>query len=238
MANRLREISKVKKFIADGVLYAELNELLSKELAEAGYAGVEIRNGPMRTEILIRATRPQEVVGEGARRIRELTKVVQNRFKFQPGSVEMFAERVNNRGLCADVQAESLRFKLLSGLPVRRAAYGIIRFVMESGAKGVEVIVSGKLRGARAKAMKFRNGYMIKSGQSNREYVRSAVRHILLRQGVLGVKVMIMLPHDPQGREGPSKPLADVVKVFEPKETDAPNVPGKPSRAPRAAAQQ
>jgi ribosomal protein S3 len=36
------------------------------------------------------------------------------------------------------------------------ACYGVLRFIMESGAKGCEVIVSGKLRAQRAKAMKFK----------------------------------------------------------------------------------
>jgi small subunit ribosomal protein S3e len=36
---------------------------------------------------------------------------------------------------------------------------------MESGAKGCEVVVSGKLRAARAKSMKFTDGFMIHSGQ-------------------------------------------------------------------------
>jgi hypothetical protein len=58
MSDRLRNISKKRKFVADGVFYAELNELLTRELAEAGYAGVEIRNSPTRTEIVIRATQP------------------------------------------------------------------------------------------------------------------------------------------------------------------------------------
>ena len=66
--------------------------------------------------------------------------------------------QVANRGLCAIAQCESLRYKLLGGLAVRRACYGILRFVMESGAKGAEVTVSGKIRGARAKAMKFKVG--------------------------------------------------------------------------------
>lgn len=44
-----------------------------------------------------------------------------------------------------------------------RACYGVLRFVMESGAKGCEVIVSGKLRAARAKSMKFKDGYMVSS---------------------------------------------------------------------------
>ena len=60
------------------------------------------------------------VLGEKGRRIRELTSVVQKRFKFPEGNVELYAEKVNNRGLCAIAQAESLRYKLLGGLAVRR----------------------------------------------------------------------------------------------------------------------
>lgn len=69
------------------------------------------------------------------------------------------------------------------------ACYGVLRFVMESGAKGCEVVVSGKLRAARAKSMKFTDGFMIHSGQPSVDYVDYAVRHVLLRQGVLGIKV-------------------------------------------------
>lgn len=60
---------------------------------------------------------------------------------------------------------------------------------MESGAKGCEVVVSGKLRAARAKSMKFTDGFMIHSGHPVHEFVDYAVRHVLLKQGVLGIKV-------------------------------------------------
>lgn len=56
---------------------------------------------------------------------------------------------------------------------------------MESGAKGCEVVVSGKLRGQRAKSMKFVDGLMIHSGDPINDYVDTAVRHVLLRQGKL-----------------------------------------------------
>ena len=69
------------------------------------------------------------------------------------------------------------------------ACYGVLRFVMESGAKGCEVVVSGQLRAARAKSMKFTDGFMIHSGQPAVDFVDFAVRHVLLRQGVLGIKV-------------------------------------------------
>ena len=101
---------------------------------------------------------------------------------------------------------------------MRRACYGVVRFVMEAGAKGVECVVAGKIRGARAKAMKFTDGYMIKSGEPKRQYVDTAVRHVSLRQGMLGVRVTIMLPWDPTGKTGPKTPLPDQVIVHEPKE--------------------
>lgn len=72
---------------------------------------------------------------------------------------------------------------------MRRACYGVLRFIMESGARGCEVVVSGKLRGQRAKSMKFVDGLMIHSGDPCNDYVNTATRHVLLRQGVLGIKV-------------------------------------------------
>ena len=124
-------------------------------------------------------------------------------------------------------QAESLRYKLLGGLAARRACYGVVRFIMENGAKGCEVIISGKLRAQRAKAMKFKDGYMLKSGNATLHYIDSAVRHINLKQGVLGISVQIMLPYDPTGRNGCAVMQPDVVEVRAPKPEPKLNVPAK-----------
>jgi small subunit ribosomal protein S3e len=216
-------------------MFAEINELLNRELSDAGYAGVEIRNAPMKTEIIIRASRTQEVLGDKGRRIKELTAAIQKRFGFDENAVELYAERVASRGLSAQAQAESLKYKLLGGLAVRRACYGIIRFVMESGAKGVEVVVAGKLRGQRAKAMKFRDGYMVKTGHSAFLYQDYATRHVMMRQGIMGVRVKIMLPHDPTGVAGVKKRLSDVVEILQPKEQEE-RKPAQRAAAPAPAA--
>jgi small subunit ribosomal protein S3e len=210
--------SKKRKFVADGVFYAELNEFLRRELAEDGYTGVEVRVTPHRTEIIIKATRTKEVLGEKGQRIAQLTSLVQKRYNFPDGGVELYVKKVDNRGLSAIAQAESLRYKLMGGLAVRRACYGVVRFVMDSKAKGCEVIVSGKLRAQRAKTMKFKDGYMINSGHPADMYVDRAIRHVYLRQGVLGIQVYIMLPHDPEGKEGPSLPQPDHVTILPPKD--------------------
>mmetsp|Transcript_16543 Transcript_16543/g.18392 ORF Transcript_16543/g.18392 Transcript_16543/m.18392 type:complete len:266 (+) Transcript_16543:37-834(+) len=224
MTSQPTRISKKRKFVRDGIFYAELNAFFKKELAEEGYSGVEVRVTPNRTEVIIRATRPKNVLGLKGRRIRELTSVVQKRFGYEEGAIELYAERVHNRALSAQAQAESLRYKLLGLLPVRRACYGVLRFIMEKDAKGVEIVVSGKLRGQRAKAMIFRDGYMIRAGAAIRDYIDTAIRHVMLRQGVMGVRVTIMLPYDASGKQGPRKPLPDVVKVREPKIQEVPVV--------------
>uniref|UniRef100_A0A915N669 40S ribosomal protein S3 n=1 Tax=Meloidogyne javanica TaxID=6303 RepID=A0A915N669_MELJA len=168
-------ITKKRKAIQDGLFKAELNNFLMKELAEDGYSGVEVRRAPSRTEVIIMATRTQSVLGERGKRIRELTALVQKRFGYASGQIELYAEKVSSRGLCAVAQCESLRYKLVGGLAVRRACYGVLRFIMESGARGCEIVVSGKLRGQRAKAMKFVDGVMIHSGNPVTEYIQEAV---------------------------------------------------------------
>ena len=79
--------------------------------------------------------------------------------------------------MCSPVRVAACVFtrsvKLLAMLPARRASYAILKFVMESGAKGCQIVISGKLRGQRAKAAKFRDGYMVKSGQTSRGTWRS-----------------------------------------------------------------
>jgi len=128
---------------------------------------------------------------------------------------------VANKGLCASAQAESLRYKLLYGLAVRRACYGVLRVIMEAGAKGAEVSVSGKVRAQRAQVMKFADGYMISTGHPKDMYIVSSQRNVMMRQGIIGVRVKIMLPHDPSGKLGPKQPIPDTIVIKEPKEDES-----------------
>ena len=113
---------------------------------------------------------------------------------------------------------------------------------MESGAKGCEVVVSGKLRAARAKSMKFTDGFMIHSGQPARDFIDSATRHVLLRQGVLGIKVKIMRasssPNDPSGEKASGTGLPDSVTIIEPKEEQSVVQPMSQDYGAKAAAAQ
>uniref|UniRef100_A0A1I8JDA4 Small ribosomal subunit protein uS3 n=1 Tax=Macrostomum lignano TaxID=282301 RepID=A0A1I8JDA4_9PLAT len=215
-ASKNAVMSKKRAFVANGVFRAELDEFLKRELAEDGYSGIELRVTPAKIEVIVLATRTQSVLGEKGRKVRELTAVLQKRFGFEDGQIEIYAEKMANRGLSAVAQAESLRYKLLGGLAVRRACYGVLRFIMESGAKGAEVIVSGKLRGQRAKSMKFTEGFMIHSGEPSVRFIDRSVRHVQLRQGNWEA---------PAGGVAPRKPLPDHVTIADPKEQPVPAEP-------------
>jgi len=213
-------ISKKRKLIKDGLFYAEVNEFLRRYLSVDGYAGVELKQKPDCVQVVIKCTKTPEIV----KKIPEIQKLLQLRYKFPAEGIKIFAEKVQPRGLSARAQAQSICYKLTQGVAVRRACYSVLKYIMDNGnAKGVQIIISGKLRGARAKAMKFKEGFMISSGNATREYIVEAVEHVLLRSGTIGVRVTIMLPRDTEGNRGgilPTNDLPDVVTVLDPKKLD------------------
>lgn len=220
-ARKVRKINTKKKFVADGVFQAELNEFLTRTLGMEGYAGIEVRATSMSTEIRVKAAKAKEILEKSARKIRELKSLIEKRYNFndEDNKVELSIKPLAyDKNLCAAAQAETLKFKLLNGTPVRLAANNILGLVMRrGGAKGVEVIISGKVRGQRAKSQKYKQGYMVSTGQPKLEFIDEAVRHVELRQGVLGVKVKIMMDHE-RAVGKYRKIMPDFVKINEPKE--------------------
>jgi len=186
-----------------------------------GYAGIEVRATSMSTEIRVKATKTKDILEKQARKVRELKSLIEKRYNFndEDNKVELSIKPLPyDKNLCASAQAETLKFKLLNGTPVRVAANNILGLVMRrGGAKGCEVIISGKIRGQRAKSQKYKQGYMVSTGQPKLEFIDEAVRHVELRQGVLGVKVKIMADNErAQGKY--RKVMPDYVKIHEPKD--------------------
>jgi small subunit ribosomal protein S3e len=219
--------STKKKFVADGVFRAEVNELLSQSLADFGFSGIEINFTKSATEVRVLVSKFNDLMDPSKQsgiKIKELKGLIEQRYGFDRTPDHKFvllAKKTTHGGLNAQEQAEYLKKRLLLGIPVRTAATNVIRQMLQRGAKGCEVIVSGKVRQQRAKSMKFRDGYMIHSGQPRISYMDTAVRHIGLRQGIIGVKVRIMLPYNPLAAQGKGfgigKPLPDVITFIEEK---------------------
>lgn len=96
--------------------------------------------------------------------------------------------------------------------------------VMRQGkAVGCEVRISGKVRGQRAKAQKYVMGYQVSTGQPRNDFIDKAIRHVELRQGMLGLKVKIM--GATEIGTGPNRiVMPDVIKIMEPKDDDVKDV--------------
>ena len=80
------------------------------------------------------------------------------------------------------------------GIHFRRAAYWALRRIMEAGALGAEVIISGKLTTERARYEKYREGYLPKTGDPVMKQLKTAVAYTQLKPGIFGVKVNILPP--------------------------------------------
>ncbi|WP_457754567.1 30S ribosomal protein S3 [Thermococcus sp.] len=198
-------------FIREAVKEMLIDEYLEKELRRAGYGGLDIKKTPLGTKVIIFAANPGYVIGRGGRRIRELTRVLERQFGLENPQIEV--EEIKNPYLNAKVQAVRLAQALERGVHFRRAAYAAIRAIMRNGARGVEIRLSGKLTGERAKSIRFYQGYLAKVGNPAETLVSKGYAQALLKLGVIGVKVAIMPPEArlPDEIEIIEKPLEEEV---------------------------
>ena len=224
--------STKRKFINDGVFRAEVNELLRKAFAEFGFSGIEVNFSKGKTEVRVLVSRFNQLMNRDLKdstnsiKVNELKGLIEQRFGFNSEKnpnhkFTLHLKRTYHRGIEAQEQAEHLKKRLLMGTPARSAAMNVIRNMLNKGAKGCEVIISGKLRQQRAKSMKYKDGFMIHTGQPAKTYISSAVRHLELKQGIMGIKVKIMLPYNPEANKGKGfgipEPIPDVITFKEPK---------------------
>jgi small subunit ribosomal protein S3 len=185
-------LSAVEHFIEESVKKAEIDEFLRNEFERAGYGGVSITKTPLGTHIVVYTMRPGLVIGRGGETIRELARVLEE--KFQLPIPQISVAEIEIPELNAYVVASRIASALKRGVHYRRSGYWALNQIMEAGALGAEIIISGKLRTDRARYEKFRAGYMPKSGEPARKYMRKAEVHVQLKSGILGVKVRIMPP--------------------------------------------
>ena len=81
---------------------------------------------------------------------------------------------------------------------------------MGAGAQGVEITISGKIRGSRSAVAKFVEGYIKKCGEPSTRLVEEGFATVKLKPGVLGIYVRIMPPETV---------LPDSVEILPPKMT-------------------
>ncbi len=181
-----------RKFVTENIRRVLLKEYLMKAVDRAGFGGVEVQRTPMGTRVTLITERPGIVIGRRGAAIKTLTTAIEKDFKFDNPQVEV--QEVDNPNLNAQIMAEKLAFALERGWHFRRAGHSTVRRVMESGARGCHVVISGKLTGERHRTEKFKEGYIKFCGEPKLKFIRQGFAVAKLKPGVIGVKVEIMAP--------------------------------------------
>jgi small subunit ribosomal protein S3 len=163
-----------------------------KSLKELVMEGLIITKTPLGTNVVVYAMRPGLIIGRGGETIKNLAKVLEEKFNLPNPQISVAEIEVPE--LNPYVMASRVAAALRRGVHFRRAAFWALNQIMGAGALGVEIIISGKLRTERARAEKFRDGYIPKSGDPAMKYVRKAVAHVQLKPGIFGVQVLIVSP--------------------------------------------
>jgi small subunit ribosomal protein S3 len=185
-------MSIVKRFITESIKRTEIDEFLQKKLERAGYGGVNLSKTPLGTHVVVYAMRPGLVIGRGGETIKELARSLEENFKVSNPQISVSEIEVPE--LNAHVIAARVASALERGVHFRRAAFWALNQVMDAGALGVEIVVSGKLRTERARFEKFRAGYFPRCGEPALRWMRKAEAHVQLKPGIIGVRVKLMPP--------------------------------------------
>lgn len=185
-------MSIVKRFITESIKKTEIDEFLQKKLERAGYGGINLSKTPLGTHVVVYAMRPGLVIGRGGETIRELATVLEQNFKITNPQISVSEIEVPEMN--AHVVASRVASALERGVHFRRAAFWALNQVMDAGALGVEIVISGKLRTERARFEKFRAGYFPRCGEPALRWMRKAEMHVQLKPGIIGVRVKLMPP--------------------------------------------
>jgi small subunit ribosomal protein S3 len=181
-----------KKFVQEGLTKALVHEYLSEELERAGYGGMVMNRTPMGTQITVYAEKPGMVIGKGGKLIRKITRDLDRKFRLDNPQIDV--QDVGRGDLNSQVVANRLASSLERGWYFRKAGQSVLRRVMESGALGCEIIISGKLTGPRSRTEKFISGYIKHSGKPAEEIVEKGYSVAVKKLGVIGCQVRIIPP--------------------------------------------
>jgi len=186
-------MSVTKYFIKDVSRRLEIDEHLAQELKRAGYSRVELTKSPVGTRVVIYAAKPGMVIGRRGQSIRDLTKLLEEKFGIENPQLSVATIEVPEQD--PKVVASQVAQALQRGVHFRRSAYWAIQRVIESGALGVEITIRGKLTTERARYEKFRAGYLPRVGDPVLKNLRTAVVDVQLKQGLFGINVRVLPPN-------------------------------------------
>ena len=171
-----------------------VREYIKKSLGKGKISKVKIKYTPVGEKIIISTNKPGLVIGRGGEKIMELTTTLKTKFKLENPHVEI--DEIKEPEFDAQINADEIALSLerFGPLKFKVVAYRTLQRIINAGALGVEIRLSGKLPGSRAKSWRFAQGYLKKTGDSAK-VVDRAQSSAQTKPGTVGIKVSILSPH-------------------------------------------
>ncbi|KPN31879.1 30S ribosomal protein S3 [Halolamina pelagica] len=211
-----------QQFIENGLQRSQIDEFFADELSRAGYGGMDIAKTPMGTQIVLKAEKPGMVIGKGGKNIRKITTELEDRFDMEDPQIDV--QEVDEPDLNAQIVADRLANALERGWYFRKAGHTTIDRMMEAGALGAEIVLSGKVTGARSRVEKFNRGYIKHNGEPAQSVVDEGQGVAVMKLGTIGVTVKVI---------GPDATLPDDFEITETDEAPR-SSRSRPARASRS----
>ena len=215
----------IRKMIGRNVERQLVREYLLKETERAGFGGLHFNRTPEGTKVTLSAEQVGRVIGRRGKVIHELQRRLQEDFKLTNPQLEV--EEIEDSRINAQVMASRLASSLERGWFFRRAGHSTVQNVMDAGARGCIVILSGKITGARHRVEKFQKGHIKYCGETALQFMDVGFSTAVKKLGTVGCTVRIMrpgtkLPHEITIRERHESGLPQLVEAsgFVPLELD------------------
>ena len=184
-----------RKLLKSKVKEYQIETYVASTLQNAGHSHTKVVRTPLGEKIIIFASRPGIVVGRKGENIKKLTNTLKRKFKLENPQIEI--AEVESPNMDAQIVAERIASTLERfGLKRFKATgHRTLADVMNSGAVGIEIVMSGKIPSTRARSWRFYAGYLKKCGDIALTGVKTAFAHAQLKSGTVGVRVKILPPN-------------------------------------------
>ena len=223
----MRQQSTIRTLIGRNVERQLVREFLLRETERAGFGGLTFNRTPEGTKISLRAEQVGRVIGRRGKVIHELSNRLKNDFFLDRPHLDV--EEVTEPRLNAQIMASRISSSLERGWFFRRAGHGTAQQIMDAGARGCLVILSGKITGARHRVEKFQQGHIKFCGETALEFMDTGFSTAVKKLGTIGCTVRIMrpdakLPHEiiiTERADSGLPPLLAEVAIFEVSDEEA-----------------
>jgi len=182
-------MSSVKNVIKDNYNMMLLKDYLRQAIKDAGFSHAEISKTPTGTRVALHVTRPGIVIGRKGSGIRELTEKLSTDFGLKNPQISV--NEIEKPELSPSVMCNRMAAHLERGTAFRRATMWTLKQIMEGGAMGVQITISGKLRGDRSAFEKHTAGVLPRAGHHAEVIVAEDIAHVNTAMGLIGIRIRI-----------------------------------------------